>query len=140
MTAKGFTLIEVILVILILAIAIPSLVMGVGYITKKQVETLGTTTAVNLARERLEEIIADKRSPILTLGFDNIIPANYTDEIPVTGLPYNRTVNIICVVPPDLETDAGCPTDYKRVQVRVQAVGVGASVPDAVLVTLLANY
>ena len=139
MNQKGFTLIEVILVIVIMAIAIPSLITGVSFMTQGQVNTLGTTTAADLAQEKLEQIIADKRNP--AVGFSNITNARYPAETPVTGFSnYNRSVNIICVSAADLNTAVACPTDYKRVAVTVQAVGVGPSVPDAVLVTLLTNY
>jgi prepilin-type N-terminal cleavage/methylation domain-containing protein len=143
MNSKGFTLIEVILVIVILAIAIPSLISAVSFMTQSQVNTIGTTTAADLAQEKMEEIIADKRSP--NRGFGYIDNANYLPEsaapTPVAGFPnYNRSVNITCVTAADLNTSVACPTDYKRVQVTVQAVGVGPSVPDAVLVTVLTNY
>ena len=139
MKESGFTLIEVILVIVIMAIAIPSLIMGVSFMTQRQVNALGTTTAVDLAQERLEQIIADKRNPLV--GFANINNARYPAETPVAGFAqYNRTVNIVCVSPANLDAAVACPTDYRRVQVTVQAVGVGQSVPDAVLVTLVTNY
>ncbi len=141
MKEKGFTLIEVILVIVIMAIAIPSLIMGVSFMTQRQVNALGTTTAADLAQERLERIMADKRNPLV--GFSNLTNARYPAETPVAGFTqYNRSVNIICVTAADLSTSVACPTDYRRVQVTVQAVGVGVglNVPDAVLVTLVTNY
>ena len=139
MNSKGFTLIEVILVIVIMAIVIPSLITVLSVITKGQVNTLGTTTSAVLAQERLEEIIADKRSP--NRGFAYIDNVNYPDENPVGGFAqYNRSVDIVCVNSSDLNTPVACPTDYKRVEVTVQASGVGPSVPDAVLVTVLTDY
>ena len=139
MNSKGFTLIEVILVIVIMAIVIPSLITVLSVITKGQVNTLGTTTSAVLAQERLEEIIADKRSP--NRGFSYIDNVNYPAENPVAGFAqYNRSVDIVCVASTDLNTPVACPTDYKRVEVTVQAAGVGPSVPDAVLVTVLTDY
>lgn len=138
MSAKGFTLIEVILVIVIMAIAIPGLISAVSFMTQSQVNTIGTTTAMDLAQERMEQIVADKMNPLVGMGYGYIISGNYLPDTPMTG--YNRSVNIICVLPADLNTGVPCDTGYKRVQVTVQAVGVGPSVPNAVLVTLVTNY
>lgn len=136
MNSKGFTLIEIILLIVILAIAIPGLISVLSFITKGQVNTLGTTTSALLAQEKLEEVVADKRSP--NRGYGYITNGNYPADVPMTG--YNRSVNIDCVDASDLNTAVACDTGYKRVEVTVQASGVGPSVPDAVLVTVVTDY
>jgi prepilin-type N-terminal cleavage/methylation domain-containing protein len=139
---KGFTLIEVILVIVVLAIAIPSLISAVSFMTARQVNTIGTTIAVDLAQERMEEIMGDRMNPVR--GFVWIVNGNYGPEgvgpTAVAGFPnYNRSLNIICVTAADLNnTGVGC--DYKRIQVTVSAVGVGTSVPDAVLYSVVTNH
>ncbi|HUK55947.1 MAG TPA: prepilin-type N-terminal cleavage/methylation domain-containing protein [Nitrospiria bacterium] len=139
MRSKGFTLIEVILTIVILAIAIPGLISAVGFMTSRQVNTVGTTTAADLAQEKMEEIMGDRNNP--GRGFGYIIAGNYPAENPVTGFTkYNRSVTITCFTNNALTTTAACPTDYKQVQVTVQASGVGPSVPAAVLVSLVTNH
>jgi prepilin-type N-terminal cleavage/methylation domain-containing protein len=136
MKNEGFTLIEVILVVVIMAIAIPGLITVLSVITQGQVNTVGTTTAALLAQERLEEIVADKRSP--NRGYAFVVNGNYAPDVPMAG--YNRSVNIVCVAATDLNTAVPCDTGYKRVAVTVQAAGVGPTVPDAVLVTVLTDY
>jgi prepilin-type N-terminal cleavage/methylation domain-containing protein len=143
MHSKGFTLIEVILAIVLLAIAIPGMISAVGFMAQKQVNTIGTTTAADLAQERMEEIMGDRMNP--TLGFGHIISGNYLPEsvspTAVAGFPnYNRSVNIICVTAADLNTGVACPTAYKRIQVTVSASGVAPGVPDAVLYTLVTDH
>jgi prepilin-type N-terminal cleavage/methylation domain-containing protein len=140
MKTKGFTLIEVILVIVIMAIAIPGLISAVSFITKSQVNAIGTTTAADLAQERMEQIMGDRMNP--ARGFTYIVIGNYSPpETPVAGFTnYNRTVTITCFTNSTLTVTAVCPTDYKQVQVTVQAVGVGPSVPNAVLYSLVSNY
>jgi len=139
MSSKGFTLIEVILTIVILAIVIPSLISGVGFMTARQVNTIGTTTAADLALERMEQIMGDRMNP--ARGFGYIIVGNYPAENPVAGFPnYNRSVAITCFTSNALTTTAACPTDYKQAQVTVNASGVGPSVPSTVLVSLVTNH
>ena len=143
MNSKGFTLIEVILAVVILAIAIPSMISAVSFMTARQVNTIGTTTAADLAQERMEEILGDRMNALR--GFIYIANANYTPEsttpTAVAGFPsYNRSVNIICVTAANLNTSVACTTAYKRIQVTVSAVGVGPSVPDAVLYTVVTDH
>jgi type II secretory pathway pseudopilin PulG len=141
MYSKGFTLIEVILMIVILAIAIPGLISAVSFMTARQVNTIGTTTAADLAQEKMEEIMGDRMNPAVGFGYGYIINGNYLPETPMVAPygNYNRTVNIICVTAADLNTSVAC-TDFKRIQVTVSAVGVGPSVPDAVLYAVVTNH
>jgi prepilin-type N-terminal cleavage/methylation domain-containing protein len=137
MNLKGFTLIEVILAIVILAVAIPALVSSVSFMAARQVNTIGTTIAADLALEKMEEVIGDRINP--ARGFPWIVSGpNYPGDAPVTG--YNRSVSIICVTAADLNTSIACPTAYKRVQVTVSTSGVGPSVPNAVLYTVVSDH
>ncbi len=138
MNDKGFTLIEVILIIVIMAIVIPGVIAGVSYMTASQVNLLGTTTTANLAREELEGIIAKKQSSCGTCGYANITVGAGTFSA-VTGFPNYEKKTDVELVDSNLNTSV---TDlgYKKITVRVRAVGVGPSVPDAVLITLLTNY
>lgn len=138
MNDKGFTLIEVILVIVIMAVAIPSLIIGVSYMTASQVNLLGTTTAANLAREELEKVIAKKMSTCGTCGYANIT-VGAGSFAAVSGFPNYENKTDVELVDSNLNTSV---TDlgYKKVTITVRAVGVGQSVPNAVLVSLLTNY
>ncbi|MBI3595851.1 MAG: prepilin-type N-terminal cleavage/methylation domain-containing protein [Nitrospirae bacterium] len=142
MKTKGFTLIEVILTIVILAVAIPGLISAVSFMTQSQVNTIGTTIAADLAQDKMEEIMGDRMNP--ARGFAWIVNgAHYPNDTPMTG--YNRTVNIICGTSLDLNTNvppctSANATDYKRIQVTVSASGIGPSVPDAVLYSVVTNH
>jgi len=139
MNDKGFTLIEAILVVVILAIVVPGLISAVGFMTARQVNTIGTTMAADLAQEKLEQIEGDRMNP--ARGFGYIVVGNYPAENPVAGFSnYNRSVALTCFTSSALTTTTACPTDYKQAQVTVQPVGVGPSVPNAVLVTLFTNH
>jgi prepilin-type N-terminal cleavage/methylation domain-containing protein len=139
MKERGFTFIEVILAIVLLAIAIPGILSAVSFMEQGQVNAVGTTTAANLAQEKMEEIMGDRINP--ARGFPYIVAGNYPAENPVAGFAnYNRSVTITCFTDNTLAVTAVCPTDYKQIQMTVQAVGVGPSVPDAVLVSLVTNH
>lgn len=144
MKADGFTLIEVILVIVIMAIAIPGLISAVSFMTQGQVNTLGTTTTADLAQEEMENIVAKKRSACGTCGYANTPPTSCATPLVGTFTVVSEFSNY------QKKTDAECvdaslasalaDQGYKKITVTVRAVGVGPSVPDAVLVTLLTNY
>ena len=138
MKQKGFTLIEVILIIVVMSIAIPSLISAVSFMNQGQVNTIGTTTASNLAREELETVIARKRSSCGACGYSNI-PVGLGAFAAVPGFPNYQVKTDVEYVDSSLApsvTDQG----FKEITVTVRAVGVGPSVPDAVLVTLLTDY
>jgi len=138
MNDKGFTLIEVILIIVIMAIVIPGVIAGVSYMTGSQVNLLGTTTAANLAQEEMEKVIAKKMSACGTCGYANITVGAGTFSA-VTGYPNYEKKTDVELVDANLNT-SGTDQGYKKVTVTVRAVGVGPSVPNAVLITLLTNY
>ena len=141
MNAKGFTLIEVILIIVILAIVIPGLIGGAGFMSARQVNAVGMTTAADLAQEKMEEIMGDRLNPTPPFGFSYIVAGNFPAENPVAGFPnYNRSVTITCFTSNTLAVTGACPTDYKQVQVTVQPVGVGPSMPSTILLTLVTNH
>jgi prepilin-type N-terminal cleavage/methylation domain-containing protein len=56
----GFTLIEIILAIAVVAIALTGLIGAISFVTKQNVQTEIQTTATELAQERMEQLIAEK--------------------------------------------------------------------------------
>ncbi len=138
MKDDGFTLIEVILIIVIMAIVIPGLIAGVSFMTGSQVNLLGTTTAANLAQEELENVIAKKMSTCGACGYANITVGAGTFSA-VSGFPNYEKKTDVELVDANLNP-SGTDQGYKKVTVTVRAVGVGPSVPNAVLVSLLTNY
>ncbi|MDI6808391.1 MAG: prepilin-type N-terminal cleavage/methylation domain-containing protein [Candidatus Eisenbacteria bacterium] len=109
---KGFTLVEVVIVIIIGGIAlIPLLTLFASTATESsQAEVV--STASFLAKEKMDTIIADKMSP--ERGFSYITSGNYPQENPVNGFnDYVRTVTIS----PDSVYDS---VTFRTVKVRVQ--------------------
>jgi prepilin-type N-terminal cleavage/methylation domain-containing protein len=138
MGVHGFTFIEIILVIVIMAIAIPALVSAVSLVYQDQVNPMGATVATTLAQEGIEAVIARKQSTCATCGYGNI-PVGLGAFAPVSGFPNYQIETDVALVDANLNpsaTDVG----YKLVTVTVQAVGVGPSVPNAALTTVLTNY
>lgn len=133
---RGFTFIEIILVIVVMGIVIPALIAAVSFITQAQVNPMGTTVATTLAQEGIETAIAQKQSTCATCGYANIATVA---PAAVPGFPnYTRRTDVVLV---DANMAVSGPdVGYKRVTVTVTAAGVGPSVPDAVLVTVLTNY
>jgi len=134
---RGFTLIEIILVVVLAGIAIPPLVAAVSYITKAQVNPMGTTVETTLAQEEIESVIAKKQSTCAACGYLNI-PAAAGAFAAVTGFPNYQKKTDVALVDPSLNVSA-TDVGYKKVTVTVRAVNVGPSIPDVVLVTILTN-
>ena len=89
----GFSLIELVLVILILGIALLPLVTQMMQSTTHCFDGQTVSTASFLARERLEQILGDENAP--AIGYAGIVAARYPDESPVAGFPgYQRQVTI----------------------------------------------
>lgn len=81
----GFTLIETIAAVVILAIAIPPMVFAVRDAHVQRVNPMLLSKARWLATEKLEDVIADRHSS--TRGYDYLTAGNYPVEVPVTGFP-----------------------------------------------------
>jgi len=87
----GFTLIEVVLIIVIAAVAVLPLSMLFANTSIRSGDARNAMLAAELAQAKMEEITADKNSP--TRGFGYLIAANYPAENPVAAFPaYRRTV------------------------------------------------
>lgn len=128
---KGITLIESILAMAILAAGlIGVMVVFVGG-TSSSLEANTTVVAANLAREKLEEIIADRA----THGYATALSRDYTDNPGGNYSNYTRTVTITEVDNADLTTSE-LGSGYARVVVVVTWGG-----PSGVqLETLIADY
>lgn len=112
---SGFTLIETIAAIVILAVAIPPMVWAVTEAHAQRVGPVKASTARWLAAEKLEEVIADRHSP--SKGYTYLVSGNYSSEATVNGFTgFSRSVSI-AETGPDL-TSPG--TGYKRITVTVQ--------------------
>lgn len=89
----GFTLIEAILAIVVLAVALPPMLWSIQESQTARVAPVLTSRARWLATEKLEDIIADRHSS--TRGYAYVVDANYPPENPVSGAAgFSRSVAI----------------------------------------------
>ncbi len=118
---RGFTLVEVILVIVFSSIVFFAAVNMTSESVTSSFSTEVVTSATSLANEKMERILSDKKS----LGYAHIAAGNYSTESTIEGYPgFTRSVNITTY------------TDHKKVEVVVSH----SSIADCILVALLANY
>lgn len=121
----GFTLIEVILIIVVLAIAIPSLIQLLSSTLVNSNKSVIVSQAILYAQEKMEGIIADKKSP--AKGYNWVTtPGNYPNDVPSSG--FTRSVTI--------ETSQHNGIPYAFVQVIVSH----NEIPDVRLTTWLTEY
>lgn len=119
MNRHGYSLIELIIVIVILSIAIPMLVYMLGNLTVSSMNSEKRTQAVLLCQQKMEQIIADRWNP--NIGFDNVIDARYPQEGQVAGFAeFSRSVQTVYVTRSGSGfVESATPTYYKKVTVRV---------------------
>lgn len=124
----AFTLPEVVLILVIAAVAILPLGMLFANTSIRSGEAHHATVMAQLAQTKMEEIAADKSSP--ARGFTYLVPANYPSENPVPAFPgYSRSVAFA----PD--------SIYDGVTFRTVSVTVSfASVSPVTLTTWFTNY
>jgi len=159
----GFSLIELVMVIIILGIAIPTSIYVLGALTERSVEAEAMTVATNLAQRLIEEIRSkrfdendppewtpynllgqdDGEDPGNKLTFDDVDDFDGWSQNPIPDFDkFNSEVCIFYVRGTDLDAEASFVegeasyTGYKRVEV-VISVADGGSVS---LATLVGGY
>ena len=125
---RGYSLIEIIMVIIILAVAIPPLLSLFSESIVNSVDSEYMTEATLYAQQKMEEIIADKKAESASRGYDWVVtPGRYGNDNPAEG--FTRSVSI---------TDGldynGIP--YAKVEVTVSH----ENMVDVVLTTWLTDY
>jgi Tfp pilus assembly protein PilV len=124
----GFTLIEIVLIIVIAGIAILPLSMLFANSSIHSSDARNATLAAQLAEAKMEELTADKNSP--ARGFSYLVTANYPAENPVTAFPgYSRAVSF----GPDSTYDS---VTFRTVNVTVTC----ANIPPVTLTTWFTSY
>ncbi|MDY7107213.1 MAG: prepilin-type N-terminal cleavage/methylation domain-containing protein [Planctomycetota bacterium] len=99
---NGFTLIETIAAIVILAVALPPMLFAIRDAHVQRVNPVLASQARWLATEKLEDVLADRHSD--TRGWDHLTAGNYPAEPTVSGFPaFSRTVSLT-ETGPDLVT------------------------------------
>ena len=114
---RGFTLIETIAALVILAVALPPMMFALRQSTIDRIDPIRFSQARWLAAERLEDIIADRHST--TRGYDWVTGDHYPAEAAVpSNLAFARRVTI-AETGPDL---ASAGSGYKTVTVTLSWV------------------
>ena len=124
----GFTLIEVVLIIVIAAVAVLPLSMLFANTSIRSSDARNATTAAQLAQAKMEELTADKNSP--ARGFSYLVAGNYPPENPVPAFAgYSRSVSFA----PD--------STYDGVTFRTVTVTVTCSnIPPVTVTTWFTSY
>ena len=92
-TRRGFTLVEAVAAIVILAVAVPPMLWAIRSAHVQRVNPVLASRARWVAVEKLEEIIRDRHST--TRGYPHLQPGNYPPEAPVPGSPgFRREVEL----------------------------------------------
>ena len=91
--AAGFTLTEVVLILVIVGVALLPLSLLFANASIRSTDARDATVAAQLAQAKLEEIAADASSP--ARGYDYLARPNYPPEDPVIAFPrYRRSVTV----------------------------------------------
>ncbi len=120
----GFTLIEVIIAVVVLAIAIPPVFWALRDANVRRVDPINLSRARWLVNEKIEDVLADARST--TRGYSYVVSGNYASESPVSGFTgFSRSV---AISESGASLVSGSGTGYKTVAVTVNYVdGKGAT-------------
>lgn len=123
---SGFTLIEAMIAIVIMAIAMPPILWALRDAHVQRVDPISSSRARWLACEKLEDILADRDST--SRGYAYLTNANYAAEAPVSGFTgFSRSVQVAVS---GANLVAGSGTGFKTVAVTVTYTnGKGASQP-----------
>lgn len=132
---RAFTLVEAIAAIIILAVAVPPMMVAVRDSAVSRADPILQSRARWLVTERLEDIIADRHSP--ARGYAYVTGTNYPAEATISGFPgFSRAVSII-------ETGAsllGAGTGYKTVTVTVSWTSPKAGARSLAVSTVVTDY
>ncbi|MDX2115855.1 MAG: prepilin-type N-terminal cleavage/methylation domain-containing protein [Planctomycetota bacterium] len=113
-TRRGFTLVETIAVLVVLAVFVPPALLAVRDSAVRSVSATLVSRARWLATEKLEDIIADRHST--TRGYAYVDESSYPDEPAVADSPqFSRSVSVVETGADLLSAGAG----YKRIAVTV---------------------
>ncbi|MCK4871379.1 MAG: type II secretion system protein [Phycisphaerales bacterium] len=106
---QAFTLLEMIGIILVLAVAVPPTLFAVREASIDRASPVLISRARWLATAKLEDIIADRHST--TRGYAYLATANYPAENPIAGYPdFTRAVTFTETQADLVTPGAGCMT------------------------------
>ena len=113
----GYTLAEVIFVIVVAGLALPPLMVVFAGMSRESARPDLLLVASSLAREKMELIAADKFNT--GRGYAYLVSGNYPAENPVSGFTMTRSVAFTDVSSADLST-AQPGSGYRKVVVTVR--------------------
>ena len=126
--SAGFSLIEVVILIVVAGIAILPLAMLFATTSIRSSDARSASVAAQLAQAKLEEITADRNAS--TRGFSYVTTANYPPEAPVPAFSaFQRSVSVAA----DSTYDG---VTFRTVSVTVTTPGI----PPVTLTTWFVNY
>ncbi len=152
--SRGFTLVEVVVVVVLLAIAVPPTVLWMNDASATRADAVNATRATMLATVVLETIEADVASPAPSLGFAALANSNAYLNTGTTGLrariatwstPYEAlgmsyTVTISGLVGPSGAATGNATVDvFRTILVRVTAPSAQASAMTMDFTTMVAD-
>lgn len=165
MNKKGFTLIEVVMVIVILGIMLPGIMLYFIQGVKNSVDSQRRTTAIFLAEGLMEEIKSKRWDQVAVIdatcsnaslvfndgearnayndiddfnGMNNTpSPVNSQGTVMINYPGFQQQVTVSYVNPADLTTAVAGPTCYKRILVTITDTGINETVS---LVSLMTSY
>jgi prepilin-type N-terminal cleavage/methylation domain-containing protein len=139
---RGFTLIETVAAITILAVAVPPMVWAIQEAHHHRADPVLFSTARFLATAKLEDVVADRHSPNRDYAW--LIAGNYPAENPgdITGYPqYGRTVAFSEHGAWNNGTSSwSAGTDYMEVTVTVTWTDSQGIARSLAISTILTNY
>lgn len=123
---KGISFIEVLLSLVILAIGVVGILYLYSFVTRNALSTDQSLVAINLAREKIEQITADRANKGYTLVAITRGDSYYSEEGPISA-PYNmysRYVQFQFIDPPagpggDFSTIYPTDLGYLKIKVTV---------------------
>jgi prepilin-type N-terminal cleavage/methylation domain-containing protein len=139
---SGFTLIETVAAIVILAVAVPPMLWAVTESQRQRINPMMASRARWLAVEKLEDIIADRHSTgargyAWVLGGGDYVVENPGD---ITGYPgFSRSVALL-ETKADLTTTAPPPLGYLTVTVTVGWIDAKGNAQTLDISTVLTDY
>ncbi len=135
--SAGFTLIELVAAIVLLAVAVPPMIWATQQSRHQSVDPVLTSRARWIATEKLEDIIADRYSS--TRGYDYLISSNYPDEPAGTITDYEGFARQVSL----LETTADLVTPgngYMTVTVHLSWMGSAGQPRQTSVSTVLTEF
>ena len=132
---RGFTLIETIAAIVILAIALPPMLFAIRDAHVQRVNPVLASQARWLATEKLEDILADRHSA--SRGYDYLSGAHYPPEPSVDSFPaFSRSVTLM-ETGPDLSTPG---SGYMTVTVNVSWIDATSAARTLSISSVVTEY